>query len=473
MTKRNRIIERASLKRREVLGLGAAGLAAGVVPSVGVARADTPTKRSGKPRARNVIFLIADGMSMGTFSLGELMRDVRGMGPSHWSRLWSKPGVRRAMCTTHAADGWVTDSAAAGSSWGIGEKVNNRSINLTPDGRMPDPIMLTTHAMGKTNGLVTTTRLTHATPASFIANVPRRDLEDDIAKQMLERPVDLLLGGGGKHFDPLLPSSSDLTVVRNTAELLAEHNAGGRLLGLFERSHMRYEIDRPDDQPTLGAMTRVALARLENATDGFVLQVEGGRVDHAAHANDAAGLIADQIAFDEAVGVVANWAEGRDDTLVIVTTDHANANPGLTFYGKAGVESFERLAGATRSFEWIFEQAQKGGGFDALIEAVHAASGVELTSDEIGTLRRRFVEQEPVNAFDIANGTEPVLGSVLANHFGVAFVSPNHTADLVEVTAFGPGSEAMPAMIDNVDLHHMAMAAMSESHRSPWDAAAR
>lgn len=461
-----------TIGRRGVIRLGAAGLAAGVLPG---ARAQTPappirsTSATKPGRAKNVIFFVVDGMSIGTFTLAEMMRDVKGLGPSHWTRLWSRPGVRRALCKTHSADGWVTDSAAAGSAWGIGEHINNRAINVTPDGRSPKPILVTAGGMGKRTGLVTTTRLTHATPASFIANVPRRDFEAEIAGQMLDRRVDIAIGGGATHFDPLLGQHADaLTLVRTKAELLTNANTEGRLLGLFDDDHMRYELDRPGSQPTLAEMTRVALDRLNTAPDGFVLQVEGGRVDHAAHANDAAGTIADQIAFDQALGVVAEWSAERNDTLIIVTTDHGNANPGLAYYGADGVASFERLAGATHSFEWIFAQAEAGGGFDALIDAVHAATGVELTADEIALLRRRFVDEQPVNAFDAANGKDAVLGSVLANHFGVSFMSPNHTADLVEVTAFGPGSESMPMLVDNTDLHHMALAAMTASHTAPW-----
>jgi alkaline phosphatase len=444
--------------RRGAIGLGAAGALAGIMPSGAAAAKPIRPARPGS--ARNVIFIVVDGMSSGTFALGEMMRDVRGMGPSHWTRLWTKPGVRRGLCKTHAANGWVTDSAAAGSAWGIGEHVNNGAINFTPDGRTPEPILVSARAMGKATGLVTTTRVTHATPASFIANVPKRALEKDIAQQMLSRPVDLILGGGSKHFaqNPA-EGTPGLTVVRTADELRTRATTPGRLLGLFDSDHMRYEIDRPDDQPSLSSMARVALDRLQSAPDGFVLQIEGGRVDHGAHANDAAAMIGDQVAYDETLGVVAEWAADRDDTLVVVTTDHGNANPGLTYYDERGVASFERIAAET---------AKAGGGFDAMIDAVHAACNIDLAAGEIDLLRRRFEADEPVNAFDIANQRDAVLGSVLANHFGVAFISPNHTADLVEVTAFGPGSEAMPSLIDNIDLHHMAMSAMTASHAAPW-----
>lgn len=460
------------LPRRRVLQIGAAGLAVGSLPAR-AGQPEPPAAKRGRGVAKNAIFLVSDGMSAGTFTLAEMMREVRGMGPSHWSRFWMIDGVRRALCTTHAADGWVTDSAAAGSAWGVGRKVNNRAINITPDGEQHEPILSTARAMGKATGLVTTTRLTHATPASFIANVPRRDLEDIIAEQMIDRGVDLLLGGGAKHFPaPLLDARSDLTVVRDRAALLSRAGVPGRLLGLFAEDHIPYAIEREATVPSLPEMASVAIDRLSASADGFVLQIEAGRVDHAAHNNDAAAMIADQIEFDETIRSVAAWVSQRDDTLLIITTDHGNANPGLTYYGDRGVASFERLAGVRRSFEWITaEAARRDRGFEGMLEAVHEAVGVTLSDDEVELLRRAAVDNAPVNAFDIANGTMPVLGSVLANHFGVAFLSPNHTADHVEVTAFGPGSERMPVWIDNTDLYHMTMAALEPDRPRPWSSA--
>lgn len=172
-------------------------------------------------------------------------------------------------------------------------------------------------------------------------------------------------------------------------------------------------------------------------------------------------MIFDQIEFDETVGAVAKWAEDRDDTLIIVTTDHACANPGLTYYAESGNKSFDKLSNATRSFEWISREFRKSDkSIDSLASIIETATSIRLDENELATLGKAAFERQPIDAFDIANGTLVTLGALLANHTGVAFLSPNHTADYVEVTALGPGSEEMPAFIDNIHLHSMMLAAM-------------
>ena len=409
-------------------------------------------------------------MSAGTFTLADLvLRRERGR-PSAWAGLLGRQGVRRALMRTSSADSIVTDSAAAGSAWGSGRHVHNNVINITPDGVEHTPILVQARQNAKRVGLVTTTRVTHATPASFIANTPSRNLEDQIARQIIERGVDVCLGGGAKHFPEAALQAAGVRTVRD-ADALAGAAVGGRLLGLFHESHCRYVLDRQSGDPSLSAMTQAALRHLGDGPDGFVLQVEGGRVDHAAHANDAPSLVAEQIDFDDALETVLRFIEGRDDTLLIVTTDHANANPGLTLYGQEGERCLQRLRRAKRSFEWIFEQLQTRLASDDPVDTsrfkreaeipaiVREATGVELEAweTELFTNALRGRARQP---FAPMSAPACVLGACLANRFGVSFVSPNHTADDVEVTALGPGSEELGGMIDNIELHALMVRAM-------------
>jgi len=450
--------------RRAVLAAGAGLAAAMSASSIAAPRVPSlstsarPSSNSAKPR--NVIFMVSDGMSLGTLTLAdELHRLLHDDEPSRWRRLWDRADTRRALQRTTSANAIVTDSAAAGSAWGICEKVNNGSVNITVHGSSPEPILVRAKAAGRATGLVTTTRLTHATPAAFIANVPRRSMEDDIARQMIERGVDVALGGGRRHFPRELLESRPHRVVRTTADLQAARPDETPLLGLFHTDHMHYELDRravaPETEPSLAQMSRVALRHLEAKDRPFILQIEGGRVDHGGHGNDASALLYDQLAFDEAVGAVEDWCEGRDDTLVIVTSDHGNANPGSTFYGERGLEGFAHATRFTRTFDWIFDQLKPLEGTrrlaDGIIEHVRTATSVTLLEEEAGFVARAM-SGERINSFRLANGSWSVLASVLANHTGIAFLSPNHTSDLVEVTAFGTGAGDMPAYVDNTQL---------------------
>ncbi|MEZ6233577.1 MAG: alkaline phosphatase [Phycisphaerales bacterium] len=457
------------LSRRQALFAGAATVAGAGLATAGLSRrsgaAIRTRARSAHPHhARNVIFMCADGMSTGTLTLADTAIRQRTGESSAWVRLWHTPGVRRAMQDTASADSLVTDSSAAASAWGIGQRVNNGTVNFTPDNREPEPILVTARAHAKATGLVTTTRVTHATPAGFVASVPDRDLEGAIAEQMQQRGVDVILGGGRRYFPSQTLAIRDTTLC-TTADELAAAPAGLRkpLLGLFKNGHIDYVIERPATQPSLETMTRAALDRLGAADNGFVLQVEGGRVDHAAHANDAAALLADQMEFDRTIQTVVDWCDGRDDTLVVITSDHGNANPGMTLYRRDAAAGMERMLRARTSLETILEDAAEGGRDEGIIDRVCAGIG-EHRGIEFGQRERDFMlarlRGQGTNPFAAQENWTSLLGALLANHYGVAFVSPNHTSDYVECTAFGPGSEEMPPMVLNTDLYRMMVGAL-------------
>jgi len=475
---------RLGVGRRAFLGwTGASALLAGTAMGAGHAKPIRAARRStdGPRKAKNVIFMVSDGMSQGTLTLANMLRRVRDGRDCHWVSLWFESGVRRALARTHSADSLVTDSAAGGCAWSIGEHINNDAVNVTPDGRMPTPLLVHAKQNGKATGLVTTTRLTHATPASFLANMPKRSMEAQIGPQMLERGFDVALGGGGKYITPeTIAKYSTLRVARDEATLasLAAAVDARPLLGVFAESHCPYELDREPGSPSLTTMTRAALDVLGRHDEGFVLQIEGGRVDHGAHANDAGSLLFEQLEFDNAIGAVRAFVKDRDDTLVIITTDHANANPGLTLYGRDSYTAFDRLCKVRHSFEWLFAKVDTKIAYDdpahpsnskvidELPAAVREATGIELTSEQ-AALMRIAMQGKPTMPFAAMNGATSVLGQILANSLGVSFISPNHTADMVEVTAFGPGSEPLLPAIDNIDLHKLMVNALELAPAKP------
>lgn len=451
---------------------GAAALGGGLLGTRGAVGAwQAQAGMTPARKARNVIFMVADGMSLGTLSLADIVSRVERGAPTNWVKFNQRTGTRRALQNTSAVESLVTDSAAAASAWGSGRRVKLGSINVAPDGRQQMPVLVRAKQAGKMIGCVTTTRVTHATPAGFYANAPVRDLEEMIANDLLTRGVDVALGGGERFFSKAtLDAHGDVRVVRTKDELLAAP-LNGRLLGLFSRSHVPFSVEREAGVPGLVEMTKAALVRLEKGADGFVLQIEGGRVDHAAHNNDAVALMSEMLEFDDAVGAVLKWMDGRDDTLLIITTDHANANPGLTLYRGEGAEGLTRVRAGKHSFDWIEEQI-KGMGSEAraagLKDVIAHASGIEL-DDQSVMMVARTMQGERESAFREANKWTSVLGAALADHFAVAFLSPNHTADLVELNCTGPGSELIPSYIENHDVHDVVVSALGLPEAKPLD----
>jgi alkaline phosphatase len=455
------------LSRRRLLrsgGLGALGALGGLAPAAALAQGGA-TPAPAKPR--NLIFLVADGMSAGALAIADRYAAHVVGRPLRWSALVREAGIRRSQSSTHAADSHVTDSAAASSAWSTGVKHTNGALCIDPAGRRLEPLWVRARRAGLATGVVTTTTVTHATPAGFYCNVDKRVKEPEIAAQLLERGIDVAIGGGRKHFsDALLAAHPEVKVARTAAELNGAP-AGGRLLGLMSTSHVPYALERDAGEPPLAEMARVALNRLAaHSAGGFVLQVEGGRVDHAAHNNDAFALVGEMMDFDAALAVCADFARGRSDTLVVVSTDHATANPGMTLYGKPGNEGLSRLAGARKSLEWVNDAVvagAKGKSAEQIAELAlsltREATGIGLNGSAREVLRRLAAKERP-DPFSERNILYCVLGGLLSEHCGIAFVSPHHTGDFVDLFAFGPGSETLPAFIDNAELSGWIASAM-------------
>lgn len=433
-----------------------------------------PRARAAQPapgRAKNLIILVADGMSIGTLSMTDQFLLDRFNRRSHWTQWLASGEAHRSLVATESANSIVTDSAAAASCWSIGERVENGSLNVTPAGTSPEPLWSRVKRTGRAAGFVTTTRVTHATPAAFIVNHPDRSDEPVIGQQMLDRRLDLALGGGSLTVSAkALATRSDVRTLASRDELLALRPGShtGPVFGLFAEQHLSFEVDRLHDgaigrkEPSLAEMSRWAIEHLAQKPEGFALLIEGGRVDHAAHNNDAS-ILFEQWAFDDALRVALDFAAARNDTLIIATTDHGNANPGFSGSSRYGKSAFARTQSLRRSFEWISDRfrslpgAEQGA--DAYAALVIEATGQSIDNDERAILAR-WIAGERVDAFLERSRDYCPLGSLLSNRHGVAFLSPHHTSDHVELAAAGPGAEAIPAFSHLTDLHGVMSRAM-------------
>lgn len=310
---------------------------------------------------KNVIFFLGDGMGPATITAARIFK----VGERGELTMDTLP--RTARIKTFSNDAQTTDSAPSMSAYMTGVKMNNDVISMSTDtvatapvsgantcalgnGHAVPTLLELAKAKGLSIGAVTTTRVTHATPAATYAHICHRDAENDIAAQTvpngagfntgLVTGLDVLLGGGRRHFVPNTITGGKRTDGRDlTAELvtagatyvqtgtgLAAVNTATthKLVGLFHMDHMDFELDRVKnalDQPSLAKMTQAAIEVLSHNPKGYVLMVEGGRIDHALHNTNAKRALEDTAAFDAAIAQALSMVDLKD-TLIVVTADH-------------------------------------------------------------------------------------------------------------------------------------------------------
>ena len=321
------------------------------------------------PAPKNVIFFLGDGMGMTTQTAARIYK----VGEDGELTMDTLPET--AFIKTYSNNAQVTDSAPSMAAYMTGVKMNNEVISMTPEtsafdvatgkdylngadstcpatgnGKAVPTLLEIAKAAGMGTGAVTTTRVTHATPATTYSHVCHRDGENTIAAQAvpggpefnaaLGDGLDVLLGGGRQFFLPTAAGGKrtdgrDLTAefkakgytyVKNKTEFDAAASSG-KLVGLFTSSHMSYDIDRdPALEPSLAEMTTKAIDILSKNQKGFFLMVEGGRIDHALHETTAQKALQDTAAFDDAIKAAIDKMKLSDpelkNTLIVVTADH-------------------------------------------------------------------------------------------------------------------------------------------------------
>lgn len=288
----------------------------------------------GRPPA--VILFIGDGMGAGQIDAASLYRHGA-RGGLAMQRLAHVGQVRTA-----SASG-ITDSAAAATAMATGVFTYNGRVGVDRDGAPAATLIERASQRGWASGVVTTTSLSHATPAGFTSHVSSRGLYTDIAAQMVHAThPDVMLGGGAAYFDQALHdelSAGGYNQVTTAAELAAAVAARApRLFGAFTPYDMTFVAARAagTTEPTLADMTAAALATLSRDPHGFFLMVEGGRIDHGGHANSLVDVVHDTLAFDDAVAYGIAWARGRGNVTVMVTADHETGGLEVVQEARAG-----------------------------------------------------------------------------------------------------------------------------------------
>jgi len=298
--------------------------------------------------ARNIILFIGDGMG------AEQRKAARWALGGEGGALSMDDMSSAGELITFSASSAVTDSAAAATAMATGVKTANGVVALDVELFPVTTILEEAKFQGRSVGLVTTTQLSHATPAAFIAHVEERNLMTDITVQMVETGPEVLLGGGEDAFIPVTetgchPEAGEREDGRNLITEALEDgyayvcdadafdsidtSSTAKLIGIFSDEGM----PRPFS-PSLAEMTELAIDILSKNENGFFLMVEAGQIDWACHGNDAENTLADTIGLDAAVAAAKRFAAGSGDTLIIVTADHETGGMTVSWQasGKAG-----------------------------------------------------------------------------------------------------------------------------------------
>ncbi|KAA0993344.1 alkaline phosphatase [Dyadobacter aurulentus] len=456
------------MKRRDFFTNSAAGLLLGPMSFSGKSVSPQSLLKT-KDAAKNIIFMVSDGMSTGTLNMADLLLKRKEGRESAWMKLYSEKTGRRAFMETSSSSAIVTDSAAGSSAWGGGRKVPNGNLNVNADGSFNKPILQKFKEAGKSVGCVTSVTITHATPAGFCINNKSRGDESEIADQYLDQKFDVMMGGGAEFFTPeKRKDKKDLFaayekagyhVARSLAGLKALHDLQKPVMGVFCEGALPYSLDTLEDSdlqknvPSLAEMTRKTLALLSKNPKGFAVQIEGGKVDWAAHSNDSGGLLYDQIAFDAAIAEALEFAARDKETLVIITTDHGNANPGL--FG--GDKKFDLLQKFRHTNNWIFGGLQEMLSPSQLIERIEFAQGYAIRKEEAEKLLGLFGTKNESGLYVANKPLSKELGAIQTRYTGIGWAGMDHSSDYVELAMFGPGSENLNPFVQNTELHNFML----------------
>lgn len=470
---------------------------------------NTPNLR----KARNVILFVGDGMGVSTVTAARILEGQMLGKDGEFNRLSFEKLDNLALSVTASANQQTSDSAPTATAMVAGIKTNDGAISVDQSIDRNEPSASVTAAKsvktileqaeerGMATGIVTTARVTHATPAVNYAHVGNRDWEadsnlpagatvKDIARQLLEFPygdgLEVVLGGGRSYFmpktmnDPEYPTQvgrrndgRDLTAEWTTKFPQSAYvwNRAGfdavdtrktkHLLGLFERSHVRYEADRANDtagEPSLSEMTEKAIEMLRNDKNGFYLMVEAGRIDHAHHAGNAYRALTDTIELSKAVELAKRLT--GEDTLIVVTADHSHVftiggypSRGNPILGKAAVDGAEQKDSLGLPYTTVSYANGPGwtGGFKRK-EFNPATEGTVSAAYNGGALRP-----------DLS-----LIDTTLPNYMQEATVpmgSETHAGEEVAIYAEGPYSYLFRGTLEQHTIYHVMAEALGLNRR--------
>lgn len=472
--------DRMEISRRDMLKIMGAGAFFALLPEYGLGGSDLGFSSSG---GQGLIFLVGDGMPLGVIKAMHQIR-TRLYGDKNTNFYSKMKDIHSAVgySSTDSLSSIVTDSAPGSVAWSTGSKTINKLLASLPDGRPLRTILELLKEQGYACGLVTTTRVTHATPAAWVSHQMERDKEDDIALEYLKFKPDVLLGGGSRHFDSskrkdrrdLFKAFSDTgyDVVLERENLLFSDIISSQkpLVGTFNSSHLDYCVDRMNQpelakkEPALPEMTRVALQKLSRNPKGFILQVEAGRIDHANHNNDAWAAIQEAYELDLTIAVIDEFLRMNPKTVVIIASDHGTSCFGINGTGPEyndSTEALKKYQPIKASFELIKRKMKRDASPAEIKDVFEYCTTFKISDEEASMISRSMQPEYRLYHGDYVIQPEATMGRILAHSIyektsdifwdgkallrrgNVGFTSSHHTGEDQIVLSYGYKSKEL------------------------------
>lgn len=425
-----------------------------------------------------IFYFIGDGMGQGHVMAADWYNRTV-LGSDSALLMMRFPGV--GAVRTYSASSPITKSPAAGTALSTGHKTNNNMIGVLPDTTAVQSIAVDLKQLGYGIGLVTSVAPDDATPAAFYAHVPARSMYYEIGRDVAASGVDFLAGAslrGAKDTDLLqvigqsgVTLTTDPTVTTTGRTILLAHPERR-----FNDNNIGYSIDSIFGALTLPEMTQACLRHLErNSPSRFFMMVEGGNIDHAAHANDAGAVVREVIAYQDAIQLAYDWYLSHpDNTLIVVTADHDTGGMAL---GNNDIPYDLHLEYLKR--QWVSKDAFQDQcrsilksrmlyTWDDMKEllANNFGLGTDLkwTPEQEKELKEEFEEvfsgrnQATTETYSASyNDFVEDVFKLLDSFTGVGWTSHSHTANLVPVYAIGDGSDRFGRVLDNTEIPKIIM----------------
>jgi alkaline phosphatase len=422
---------------------------------------------------KNLIVMIPDGTSLSVYSAARWFKYYNGMG----DQLNLDPYITGTV-TTFSSNAPIGDSAPTGSAYATGVLQQTGNVAIHPEVSENDlfpvdatrsfqPAATILEALKidkqKAVGVVVTCEFPHATPADFTAHHYKRSNYKALAPQIAYQNLDVLFGGGNgiltsdirKHFE-----NNGTTLISDDRQALLNYNGSGKVWALFGEKALPYNIDRnPDKVPSIAEMTEKAIELLSKKENGFFLMVEGSQVDWAAHANDAATMIDEYLAFDEAVGKAIEFARADGNTALVILTDHGNSGFSI---GSSRCGGYDRLS-LEDLFRTVSGYKLSNNGLESILVNTPPAqfksvfkqfTGIDLTDEELETLlSSKNYKESDYTKVGTSNNLAHNIGKILNERTCFGFTTGGHTGEEVLLAAYHPQGDVPRGNMRNTEVN--------------------